>query len=93
MQHIRTGHKEHPEAQHTSGSLQWHSVLGNSPEKTADYQKHSSSGDITVPVSAPAHGENLEAVGTPAGQHTKMPPMISLKVFWPAFKQAKHNPR
>lgn len=86
MQHIQTGRKEHSEAQHTSGSLQWHCVLVNSSEKTADYQKHSNSGDITVPVSAPAHGENLEAVGTPADQHTKMPSMIPFKVFWPAFK-------
>lgn len=79
IQHIQTGPKEHLEAQHTlleACVLQWHCVLVNSSEKTAYYQKHLNSEDITVPVSVPAHGKSLEDVGTPAVQHTKMPPTI-----------------
>lgn len=79
MQHIQIGCKEHSEAQHTlleACMLQWHCVLVSSSKKTAYCQKHLNAEDITVPVSVPAHGKSLEAVGTPAVQHTKMPPMI-----------------
>lgn len=75
-QHIRTGRKEHSEAQHTlleGRTLPRHSVRVNSSEKTVYYQKHLNSEDVTVPVSVPAHWESAEAVGTPAVQHTKMP--------------------